>query len=132
MLDPSELPSTNPGGNVLLFEEEAAPRGQDTESLAGSIWTVSNGTKNPSRLSTATVKVDPSEEEDKENPKGSVSNESSDDEDEESIPDTKIIFDKEFDDYYEDRIHKSGSSMVFLSKTMGLLPAIWTEEDLEG
>merc|ERR1719150_1064429 len=43
----------------------------------------------------------------------------------------KILLEKEFDDYYEDRIHKSAGPVVFLSKCMGMLPLIWTEDETE-
>merc|ERR1719430_589568 len=43
----------------------------------------------------------------------------------------KILLEKEFDDYYEDRVHKSAGPVVFLSKTMAMLPVIWTDDDAE-
>jgi len=46
-----------------------------------------------------------------------------------SEEDTKILLEKEFDDFYEDRIHKSAGPVVFLSKCLGMLPLIWTEDD---
>lgn len=46
-----------------------------------------------------------------------------------SEEDTKILLEKEFDDFYEDRIHKSAGPIVFLSKSLGMLPLIWTEDD---
>ncbi|XP_071746715.1 uncharacterized protein [Lepeophtheirus salmonis] len=145
MLNPSELADgvkipksqpPNPASNsVLLFDEvpsNLASNEIDKNSLSGSIWTVSNGTKNPSRLTTSTVMDDDRStiEDEKDPVEGNEFYD--DDDDDESVPDTKIIFDKEFEDYFEDRIHKSGSSMIFMSKTLGLLPVIWTEEDLEG
>jgi len=48
-----------------------------------------------------------------------------------SEEDTKILMEKEFDDYYEDRVHKSAGPVVFLSKTMAMLPVIWTDDDAE-
>ena len=45
--------------------------------------------------------------------------------------DTKILLEKEFDDFYEDSVHKSAGPVVFVSKTLGMLPAIWTEEESE-
>eukprot|EP00095_Tigriopus_kingsejongensis_P003812 maker-scaffold278_size225338-snap-gene-0.13 protein:Tk03812 transcript:maker-scaffold278_size225338-snap-gene-0.13-mRNA-1 annotation:"gustatory receptor 43a-like" len=45
--------------------------------------------------------------------------------------DTKILLEKEFDDFYEDQVHKSAGPVVFVSKTLGMLPAIWTEEESE-
>jgi len=45
--------------------------------------------------------------------------------------DTKILLEKEFDDYYEDRVHKSAGPVVFLSKALAMLPVIWTEDDAE-
>ena len=45
--------------------------------------------------------------------------------------DTKILLDKEFDDPYEDRVHKSAGPVVFVSKTLGMLPVIWTEDEAE-
>lgn len=48
-----------------------------------------------------------------------------------SEADTKILLEKEFDDYYEDRVHKSAGPVVFLSKTLGMLPVIWTDDDEE-
>merc|ERR1719412_928313 len=43
----------------------------------------------------------------------------------------KILLEKEFDDYYEDRVHKSAGPVVFLSKTVGMLPVIWTDDEDE-
>jgi len=48
-----------------------------------------------------------------------------------SDEDTKILLEKEFDDYYEDRVHKSAGPVVFLCKCMGMLPVIWTEDEAE-
>lgn len=48
-----------------------------------------------------------------------------------SEEDTKILLEKEFDDYYEDRAHKSAGPVVFLSKCLGMLPVIWTDDDAE-
>ena len=48
-----------------------------------------------------------------------------------SEEDTKILLEKEFDDYYEDRTHKSAGPVVFLSKCLGMLPVIWTDDDAE-
>lgn len=45
--------------------------------------------------------------------------------------DTKILLEKEFDDFYEDHAHKSAGPVVFVSKTLGMLPVIWTEEESE-
>lgn len=45
--------------------------------------------------------------------------------------DTKILLEKEFDDFYEDRVHKSAGPVVFVSKTLGMLPVIWTEDETE-
>lgn len=45
--------------------------------------------------------------------------------------DTKILLEKEFDDYYEDRVHKSAGPVVFLSKSLAMLPVIWTDDDAE-
>lgn len=45
--------------------------------------------------------------------------------------DTKILLEKEFDDFYEDRVHKSAGPVVFVSKTLGMLPVIWTEDEEE-
>ena len=45
--------------------------------------------------------------------------------------DTQILLEKEFDDYYEDRAHKSAGPVVFLSKCLGMLPVIWTDDDAE-
>ena len=41
------------------------------------------------------------------------------------------MLEKEFDDYYEDRAHKSAGPVVFLSKCLGMLPVIWTDDDAE-
>ena len=38
---------------------------------------------------------------------------------------------QEFDDYYEDRVHKSAGPVVFLSKCLAMLPVIWTDDDAE-
>ena len=38
---------------------------------------------------------------------------------------------KEFDDFYEDQVHKAAGPVVFVSKTLGMLPAIWTEDENE-
>jgi len=46
-----------------------------------------------------------------------------------SEEDTRILLEKEFDDYYEDRIHKSAGPVVFLSKCLGMLPLIWTDDE---
>merc|ERR1719500_908101 len=43
----------------------------------------------------------------------------------------KILLEKEFDDYYEDRVHKSAGPVVFLSKSMAMLPVIWTNDEAE-
>jgi len=48
-----------------------------------------------------------------------------------SEEDTKILLEKEFDDYYEDRVHKSAGPVVFLSKCMAMLPVIWTDDEAE-
>ena len=47
------------------------------------------------------------------------------DEDEER---RKKLFEKEFDDYYEENVHKSAGPVVFVSKMLGMIPVIWTEE----
>jgi hypothetical protein len=44
---------------------------------------------------------------------------------------TRILLEKEFDDFYEDQVHKSAAPVVFVSKMLGMLPAIWTEEESE-
>ena len=44
---------------------------------------------------------------------------------------TRILLEKEFDDYYEDQVHKSAGPLVFVSKMLGMLPAIWTDDDEE-
>ena len=74
---------------------------------------------------------------------------------------TRILLEKEFDDFYEDQVHKSAGKkqniidyrygitrkilyiyiyiyiyilkapVVFVSKMLGMLPAIWTEEESE-
>ena len=49
------------------------------------------------------------------------------DEDEE----TRILLEKEFDDYYEDHVHKSAGPVVFVSKMLGMIPVIWTEDEEE-
>ena len=59
---------------------------------------------------------------------GGVDNASLSDKDE---TDTKILLEKEFDDFYEDRVHKSAGPVVFVSKTLGMLPVIWTEDETE-
>merc|ERR1711963_961695 len=43
----------------------------------------------------------------------------------------RILLEKEFDDYYEDRVHKSAGPVVFLSKSMAMLPVIWTDDGAE-
>merc|ERR1711962_761568 len=43
----------------------------------------------------------------------------------------RILLEKEFDDYYEDRVHKSAGPVVFLSKSMAMLPVIWTDDEAE-
>merc|ERR1712168_685621 len=43
----------------------------------------------------------------------------------------KILLEKEFDDYYEDRVHKSAGPVVFLSKCLAMLPVIWTDDEAE-
>jgi len=48
-----------------------------------------------------------------------------------SEEDQKLLMEKEFDDYYEDRVHKSAGPVVFLSKCMAMLPVIWTDDDAE-
>lgn len=44
---------------------------------------------------------------------------------------TKILLEKEFDDFYEDQVHKAAGPVVFVSKVLGMLPAIWTEDENE-
>ena len=53
------------------------------------------------------------------------------DKDDSAEEDTKILLEKEFDDFYEDRVHKSAGPVVFVSKTLGMLPVIWTEDETE-
>lgn len=48
-----------------------------------------------------------------------------------SEEDERILLEKEFDDYYEDRVHKSAGPVVFLSKSMAMLPVIWTDDEAE-
>merc|ERR1719392_612672 len=43
----------------------------------------------------------------------------------------RILLEKEFDDYYEDRVHKSAGPVVFLSKCLAMLPVIWTDDEAE-
>ena len=43
----------------------------------------------------------------------------------------QILLEKEFDDFYEDQVHKAAGPVVFVSKTLGMLPAIWTEDENE-
>ncbi len=43
----------------------------------------------------------------------------------------QILLEKEFDDFYEDQVHKSAGPVVFVSKTLGMLPVIWTEDENE-
>jgi len=45
--------------------------------------------------------------------------------------DTRILLEKEFDDYHEDRVHKSAGPMIFLAKTVSMLPCIWTDDEPE-
>ena len=45
--------------------------------------------------------------------------------------DTKILLEKEFDDFFEDNVHKSAGPVVFFSKALGMLPVIWTEDESE-
>ncbi len=44
----------------------------------------------------------------------------------------KILLEKEFDDYYEERVYKSAGPVVFISKMLGMIPVIWTEDDSDG
>ena len=48
-----------------------------------------------------------------------------------SIFPQQILLEKEFDDFYEDQVHKAAGPVVFVSKTLGMLPAIWTEDENE-
>ncbi len=48
-----------------------------------------------------------------------------------SEDDTQILLEKEFEDFYEDSVHKSAGPVVFVSKTLGMLPVIWTEDEEE-
>merc|ERR1712088_295292 len=48
-----------------------------------------------------------------------------------SEEETRILLEKEFDDYYEDRVHKSAGPVVFVSKMLGMIPVIWTEDEEE-
>ncbi len=41
------------------------------------------------------------------------------------------LLEKEFDDFFEDHVHKSAGPVVFVSKTLGMLPVIWTEDETE-
>ncbi len=41
------------------------------------------------------------------------------------------LLEREFSDFYEDGVHKSAGPVVFVSKTLGMLPVIWTEDESE-
>ena len=72
-------------------------------SVGGKIWTIDGYNDNPGA---ETLSIDEDEE-------------------------TRILLEKEFDDYYENRTHKSAGPVVFLSKCLGMLPVIWTDDDAE-
>lgn len=98
--------------NTVPYQNESP----DTKGLArtgpgtGNIWTTDgNKTLEDSRsLDSSTV---------------------GEEEEEEEAPDEmKILLDKEFEDYYEDRVHKAAGPVVFMSKCMGMIPVIWTDD----
>ena len=51
--------------------------------------------------------------------------------DSERPDDTSVLLEKEFEDFFEDSVHKSAGPVVFVSKTLGMLPVIWTEDEEE-
>ncbi len=81
-----------------------------------SVWTVEGD------------KSDPLDEDDEEDGEDGGEGDSDDDEERDT---TIELLDKEFDDFYEDNVHKSAGPVVFVSKTLGMLPVIWTEDESE-
>ena len=72
-------------------------------SVGGKIWTIDGYNYNPGA---ETLSIDEDEE-------------------------TRILLEKEFDDYYEEHVHKSAGPVVFVSKMLGMIPVIWTEDEEE-
>ena len=72
-------------------------------SVGGKIWTIDGYNDNPGA---ETLSIDEDEE-------------------------TRILLEKEFDDYYEEHVHKSAGPVVFVSKMLGMIPVIWTEDEEE-
>jgi len=97
-----------PSGNSLAppaptYKSPCPDRAEDVQSVGGRIWTIDgNDDKNPEDSMSLT-------------------------EDDE----TRILLEKEFDDYYEDHVHKSAGPVVFVSKMLGMIPVIWTEDEEE-
>lgn len=43
--------------------------------------------------------------------------------------DEKILLEREFDDFYEDKVHRTAGPSIFLGKCIGMIPVIWTDVD---
>lgn len=97
-----------PSGNSLAppapssYKSPGPDRAEDAHSVGGRIWTIDGYNDNPPD----TMSIDEDEE-------------------------TRILLEKEFDDYYEDHVHKSAGPVVFVSKMLGMIPVIWTEDEEE-
>lgn len=91
----------------------ATDRGEDAQSVGGAggqqpqprIWTIENDYDDDPERADATSMI--------------------------SFDEEKILLEKEFDDYYEERVHKSAGPVVFISKMLGMIPVIWTEDESE-
>lgn len=101
--------------NVVPYEQHESPPGSRGVARAGpgtgNIWTTEGDKALQDSDST-----------------GSSSDEEEEEEEVEQQDEMKILLDKEFEDYYEDRVHKAAGPVVFISKCLGMLPVIWTDE----
>jgi len=97
-----------PSGNSLApppsnYKSPYPDKAEDVHSVGGKIWTIDGYNDNPGA---ETLSIDEDEE-------------------------TRILLEKEFDDYYEEHVHKSAGPVVFVSKMLGMIPVIWTEDEEE-
>jgi len=109
-----EAPDAVPGGLA-----ETASRAPSRPATA-SIWTVEGDSALEDKAAAG-----------QEDEEGDIKSLSPSTNPELSEEDTKILLEKEFDDYYEDRVHKSAGPVVFLSKCLAMLPVIWTDDEAE-
>merc|ERR1712141_781449 len=79
------------------YKSPSPDRAEDVQSVGGRIWTIDG-------------------HDDEKNPEDTMSL-TEDDE-------TRILLEKEFDDYYEDHVHKAAGPVVFVSKMLGMIPVI--------